>query len=192
MSPEPAKSNKSTGPRTDAGKAASSQNALRHGLASGAILIPGEDPAQFQTLEQALFEEHQPTTATEILLVADMAKNHWLKDRALRLQSQTLAEAKPGELPAQFAVYLRYQTTHERAFHKAFATFKALRKEQLTRESQFVSQKQKEADRQAIADIQRKMFAPMPPLPIDEFIAEQKKHRDEIRRRVESETKSQG
>jgi len=191
MSPEPAKSNKSTGPRTDEGKAASSKNALRHGLASGAILIPGEDPAQFQTLEQALFDQHQPVNATEILLVADMAKHHWLKDRALRLQGETLAAAKPGELPPAFAVYLRYQTTHERAFHKAFATFNALRKEQHAQERQFVSQKQKEADRQAIADLQRKMFAPMPPLPISEFIAEQKKRRDEIRCRVEAETESQ-
>jgi len=187
MSPQPATLNKSTGPRTDEGKAASSQNALRHGLASGAILMPGEDPAQFQILEQALFDQHQPVNATEILLVADMAKHHWLKDRALRLQGETLAAAKPGELPPAFAVYLRYQTTHERAFHKALATFNALRKEQLAQERQFVSQKQKEADRQAMADLQRKMFAPMPPLPISEFIAEQKKRRDEIRRRVEAE-----
>ena len=59
MAPQPAPkhSHKSTGPRTASGKAASSQNALRHGLASGTILIPGEDPEQLAALQQALIEQ---------------------------------------------------------------------------------------------------------------------------------------
>ena len=32
----------STGPRTEEGKAATRQNAFKHGLASGQIVIPGE------------------------------------------------------------------------------------------------------------------------------------------------------
>jgi hypothetical protein len=40
--------NASTGPRTAAGKAISSQNALKHGLASGRLIIEGEDPADYQ------------------------------------------------------------------------------------------------------------------------------------------------
>ena len=36
---------RSTGPRTDAGKHKSSQNALSHGLYSTQTLLPGEDPA---------------------------------------------------------------------------------------------------------------------------------------------------
>ncbi len=75
---------------------------------------------------------------------------------------------------------------------ESLATFNAPRKERLAQERQFVSQKQKEADRQAIADIQRKMFAPMPPPTMAEYIADQKNRRDEIRRRVEAETESQG
>ncbi|MDQ6678296.1 MAG: hypothetical protein M3Z09_13500 [Acidobacteriota bacterium] len=179
MSPQPAKPAKSTGPRTEAGKAASSQNALRHGLASGAILIPGEDPAEFQTLEQALFEQHQPANATETLLVADLAKHHWLKDRALRLQAETLAAAKPGELPATFAVFLRYQSTNERAFHKALATLNGLRKEQLAQERQFVSQKEKQADREAWETVERKLFAPPPQVPMSEFIENIRKSREQ-------------
>ena len=142
MAPQPAPStkSKSTGPRTEAGKAASSQNALRHGLASGTPLIPGEDPAQYQALVDALFTEHAPAGATETLLVADMAKHYWLKDRALRLQGESLALMTDGELPATFAVLIRYQSTNERAFHKAFATLQALRKQALATRNQFVSQ----------------------------------------------------
>src|ERR1700693_1905973 len=38
----------STGPRTDAGKQRSSQNALRHGLTARSAVIPSEDPADYQ------------------------------------------------------------------------------------------------------------------------------------------------
>ena len=34
---------RSTGPRTEAGKAASSHNALKHGLTAQTVLLPGED-----------------------------------------------------------------------------------------------------------------------------------------------------
>ena len=37
---------KSTGPRTEQGKAASSQNALKHGLLARDAVLPGEDPAE--------------------------------------------------------------------------------------------------------------------------------------------------
>jgi hypothetical protein len=36
-----------TGSRTKAGKATGSQNALKHGLANGTLLLPDEDPAEF-------------------------------------------------------------------------------------------------------------------------------------------------
>ena len=131
----------STGPRTESGKATSSRNALKHGLASGTILIPGEDPDEYDALLEALLDQYTPANITEELLVHAMAKHHWLKDRALRLQGSALAAAQPGELPATFSVLLRYQTTNERAFHKALATLIAMQKESRATLEQFVSQK---------------------------------------------------
>ena len=157
--------NNSTGPRTEAGKATSSQNELRHGLASGTILIPGEDPEEFAALEQGLLAQYQPADLTETLLVNDMARHHWLKDRAIRLQGEALATANPGELPASFSVLLRYQTTNERAFHKALATLQSLRKQQLTtqkQEKQFVSQQNKKADDDMIAAVNSYIYGPTP------------------------------
>jgi len=142
MSPQPAPDNqksKSTGPRTEAGKAASSKNALRHGLASGTLLIPGENPEELAALEQQLTDEYKPASATETLLVANMVKHQWLMDRAIRLQGEALAGAKPGELPASFPVLLRYQTSNERAFYKALNTLLALRKDSRIYKARFVS-----------------------------------------------------
>ncbi len=157
--------NKSTGPRTESGKAISSQNALRHGLASSTILIPGEDPEQFAALQDGLLTQYKPKDLTEELLVTDMAKHHWLKDRALRLQGEALALAKPGELPATFAVLLRYQTANERAFHKALTALQALRKQKQAKETdelQFLSKLRKKAADKAIDEDNAYIMGPMP------------------------------
>ncbi len=130
----------STGPRSPQGKVdeaevlsepktqgwCSSRNAVRHGLASGQLLIPGEDPAAFDALLHDFLEEHQPATATEELLVKEMAQSHWLTQRALRLQNQCFTPDGVNE--KQLAFFLRYQTTHERAFYKALNTLLKLKK----------------------------------------------------------------
>lgn len=41
---------RSTGPKTPYGKDASSKNALKHGVLSQEVLLPGEDKAVFLTL----------------------------------------------------------------------------------------------------------------------------------------------
>ena len=86
MSPQPAKK-------------PASQNALKHGLASSTILIPGENPEELHALEIALFDQYKPANPIESLLVTDMVKHHWLKDRALRLQGEALATAAPANSP---------------------------------------------------------------------------------------------
>jgi hypothetical protein len=98
------------GPRTDAGKAASSKNSFKHGLASGRILIEGEDPAAFEALVADLEADYRPATETEALLVHDLAKFHWLADRAIRLQAEAFAASAWPEMPASLNVLIRYQT----------------------------------------------------------------------------------
>ena len=69
---------KSSGPKTAEGKAASSLNRLSHGFASHATIIPGENPEEFKALVTGLMSEHQPATHTEQILVEKMALNQWL------------------------------------------------------------------------------------------------------------------
>jgi hypothetical protein len=118
----------STGPTTEAGKATSSRNSLKHGLASSQLIIPGESQSAFDAFEDALISEHRPSTPTEMLLVQDMAKYHWLLDRALSMQSTAIG-MEHGLVPATLAVLIRYQTANQRAFDNAFATLLSLKKQ---------------------------------------------------------------
>src|SRR5579862_758133 len=77
---------KSTGPKTEEGKAKSSMNRLSHGFASAATIMPGEDPDEFKALLDDFATEYQPATATEEVLIEKMAVNQWLSLRAFRLQ----------------------------------------------------------------------------------------------------------
>jgi hypothetical protein len=114
-----------TGPRPPEGKATSSGNSLKHGLASGRIIIPGEDPAEFEALLADLINEHAPANETESLLVQQMAQSWWLMQRAIRLQSQAFSENRVDT--HKLALFLRYQTTHERAFYRALNTLSRLK-----------------------------------------------------------------
>ncbi len=121
-----ANSQHSTGPKSPQGKLASSGNSLKHGLASATIIIPGEDPAALEALLHDLLEEHQPANPTEQLLVNEMAQSYWLTQRALRFQNECFTENGVDE--ERLSLFLRYQTTHERSFHKALATLLRLKK----------------------------------------------------------------
>jgi hypothetical protein len=137
---------KSTGPQTDAGKAAISMNAFMHGLTGRFVILPSEDPSLFDKLATALELEHNPMTPTETILVERMAQHHWLAQRAMSLQ-QLCFDGETGICTEekQLAVYVRYQTTHERAFHKCLSDLLKIRAELRRAENGFVSQKQKVA-----------------------------------------------
>jgi hypothetical protein len=81
---------KSTGPRTDAGKAAVARNAVRHGLSGSFALLPHEDPAEFQNLLDDYRAEFKPASVDEDFLVEQMAQSRWTLARARRLEAQTL------------------------------------------------------------------------------------------------------
>jgi hypothetical protein len=117
------------GPRTAAGKAASSRNSFKHGLASNQILIEDENPAAFYGLVADLEADYQPATETEALLVHDLAKFHWLADRAIRLQAAAFDACAFPEMPASLNVLIRYQTTNQRAFQSTLKSLQALQKE---------------------------------------------------------------
>src|SRR5690349_14584084 len=87
---------KSTGPRTEEGKAASSKNAFKHGLYSEEVLVPGEDLAQYEALLADLRAEHQPATPSEEILVDEMAQHYWHIRRWRKLETQMYTAKGPG------------------------------------------------------------------------------------------------
>jgi len=60
---------KSTGPRTPAGKAKSSQNALTHGIYAAIPLLPGENQDKLSQLADDVAAALQPTDAIEVSIV---------------------------------------------------------------------------------------------------------------------------
>jgi hypothetical protein len=130
----------STGPRTEAGKAAAALNNTRHGLTGAFRILPTESQSDFDALLTVLCEEHNPETVTETVLVEALAEHHWLRRRALALELSCYDATGQITNEKQFALCLRYQTTHERAFHKALNGLLKLRAEKRKTEIGFERQ----------------------------------------------------
>src|SRR3981189_2831689 len=70
-------SEKSTGPRTEAGKSASSLNALRHGLCSQKALLPGEDAEALADLSREFHKSSKAVGPLELYCVERMILCYW-------------------------------------------------------------------------------------------------------------------
>ena len=79
----------STGPRSAAGKAASSANALRHGLAADrAVVLPDEDGDAFERLSRGVVADLDPQDTLQAALAQRIAVLLWRLDRAARLEAE--------------------------------------------------------------------------------------------------------
>jgi len=86
----------SHGPVTPEGKTQSAQNALRHGLRSTAVLIPGEDPEEFDRHCAAYLQRFKPADQPERDLVEAIAAARWRLKRLLELEARLLQEEDLG------------------------------------------------------------------------------------------------
>jgi hypothetical protein len=93
---------RSTGPKTEAGKQRSSQNAIRHGLTAETVIGPLEDPEDYKAFEQAVTADYDAETAVERELVLRLASLLW------RLRRSTLIETSLLQIQGEF---LREQRT---------------------------------------------------------------------------------
>ncbi len=123
----------STGPRTEEGKARSSQNAFKHGLCVPRVL-PGEDADLFEAFRQEQFAEHQPAGSTETMMVEDLVLNYWLLQRARTQEVRALAADPEMSDLKRLNLLRRYAGTYERAYHKALSVLLKLRKERQAQE----------------------------------------------------------
>jgi hypothetical protein len=137
----------STGPKTPQGKAISARNNFRNGFSGAFTVLPWESQNEFDMLLGSLRDEHKPSGLTETILVDKMAQAIWLSKRALILQHVTFNHEVPTcDDQKQLALYLRYQTTNERTFHRCLNDLLRLRAEKRKQEIGFESQQHKEAD----------------------------------------------
>ncbi len=90
---------KSTGPRSDAGKAASAANALVHGFtAARTLVLADEDEDAFATMRRCVVADLDPLDAVQAALAQRIAILLWRLERASRLEAEVFAH---GDLLAR-------------------------------------------------------------------------------------------
>ena len=99
-----ANAQKSTGPRSVEGKSVSRFNALKHGIDAASIVIPGEDPADYDALAAHYLHEFRPQSASESFHVDTMLRADWQKRRLQSVEADlyhtVLAESPGNSLAA--------------------------------------------------------------------------------------------
>ena len=138
-----ANAQKSTGPRSVEGKSASRFNALKHGIDAASTVIPGEDPAEYESLVAEYVDEYRPRSASEFFHVETMIRADWQKRRLETVEADlyrtimtespdnSLAAVLLAESPAA-KLLLRIQrqiAAFERTWHRANHEFRRARAE---------------------------------------------------------------
>ena len=108
-----------TGPRSPAGKENVKMNALKHGFYSAAqnhqlaMLALGEDPKEFEALEEQLMTTYGPGDTLWQRQIEDLAKLYWRRGRLERMQTGVMRRALQEVEERQ----------HQRELEMANATF---------------------------------------------------------------------
>jgi hypothetical protein len=135
-----ANSQHSTGPKTEAGKLRSSQNALRHGLTSQVALLPSEDPQVYERHLKSFTGEYNPQGVTEANLVQALADTAWRLNRIVAIESRLLTEAARGASLESQSKILANLSLHSqrlsRQFEKTVAQLRDLQQTRRTQEKQ--------------------------------------------------------
>jgi hypothetical protein len=79
---------KSTGPRTEEGKAVAAQNAVKHGLLARGDVIKTEDQGEFDRMREKVLGELDPVGPVETPLAERIVSLMWRLKRAQRLQNE--------------------------------------------------------------------------------------------------------
>src|SRR5580704_13980622 len=82
-----ANAQKSTGPRTEAGKQRSKMNAFRHGLTGQTLVLPSEDHSAYERHSQSFLDQYHPKDATETQLVQSLIDTSWRMNRAATVET---------------------------------------------------------------------------------------------------------
>ena len=129
----------STGPRTTAGKAASSQNARKHGLTAQELIIRDDEREAYASLESDLATGLAPHGPLEQIIFNQLLHAAWNQRRLRRLEAELFHDnldplADPSQAPT-LDRYARYQARFDHAFTRALRELKALQTERAQRDA---------------------------------------------------------
>ncbi len=130
----PAQLKRGGGPKTDEGKARSSQNGRSHGCCSNTLILPGEDPEEYEQIKEGWFTDYNPGSFAPLTLVLNVVKAHWFMLRNQRRCSEfefSLAEKSPIDWTDKdhrnLTNFMRYRTAAERSFNRCFSDLEKYR-----------------------------------------------------------------
>jgi hypothetical protein len=128
----------SKGPKTEAGKRRSSENATRHGLLAQRVVLKNEDPTTFQVVLEQHLDKYQPRDGVEYGFIEEMSSCYWRYHRALAIEKTLFdqaLDAHPGPVADELVrtaqawndlgntpsleSLLRYQTRLHRMYQRA-------------------------------------------------------------------------
>jgi len=81
---------RSTGPRTPRGKYLSRMNARKHGLRGLEVLLPDEDPEEFETFRENLFQDLKPVGFLQAQVADQVVSSFWCLRRCERMAAGLL------------------------------------------------------------------------------------------------------
>src|SRR5215217_7839183 len=84
---------KSNGPVTHEGKIRSSQNAMKHELSGGPVVLPNESQQEFDELWAAYMRKFRPADSIERDLIHEIVCSRWRLRRIERMEAAIMAEA---------------------------------------------------------------------------------------------------
>jgi len=119
-----ANAQKSTGPKTPDGKAASSQNSVKHGLtAKECKALSWEDQADYNAFRRDIIATYDPQTAEEEAAVMQVVSLQWRMDRIHTLENKAIeaCEETPQALSKHLREFNRYHVNLQKLLEKAYA-----------------------------------------------------------------------
>jgi hypothetical protein len=138
---------KSTGPKSDDGKAKSRMNALRHGLTAGQAVLPHENEDDYEKLRNGMLESYAPENPAEQALIEELANAYWRLMRLHRVETrywdnlggsynradEGIAEALLQTPDRQMRNFFRYYAQVEHSYYRALAAANQIKRERRDR-----------------------------------------------------------
>jgi len=139
----------STGPRTDAGKATSSQNAMKSGVTSARVILPFESQKEYNAVYDGFMAQFAPANFIERVIVEEIANAFWRIRRVTAAQESYMTEKLgpyviPNPLLAIAEIMLskemqrlhKYETSYRREYESAWRKLQAIQKARKLKEQQ--------------------------------------------------------
>jgi hypothetical protein len=136
-----------SGPTSEAGKAASSRNALKHGLTSLHPVVTDADRPEYEALRRHLFDSLQPTGYLQDLKFERIVTAAWNMQRCLKLETlvmSTTGGADPLGNPdaqKQAALFQRYYLRFEGSYRANLRELERIQRLEIRQDDPFGEQR---------------------------------------------------